>query len=111
MSKEIKSFKAFYISESEMTDMELSVYPDDVKFDKNGNVSSYKLKMFIEDGKKKKPLKDGRLEKSIINYLGDANLKTALAVSPEAGIFSVEVYEDDKGTYVELGNKKVYYKA
>jgi hypothetical protein len=108
--KLLKTFKDFNLSESAMTDMELSVYPDAVKMDKNGNVSSYKTKMFIEDGKKKKPLKDAKLEKSIIAYLGDADIKTSLAVTPEAGLFSIEVYQDAKGTYIELGNKKVYFK-
>jgi hypothetical protein len=64
----------------------------------------------IEDGKKAKPLSDNKLSQSIINFLGDADIKTSLAVSPKSGIFVAEIYKDDKGNYVELGSKKVYFK-
>lgn len=107
----MKSFKQYSIDEATMTDYELAVYPDKVKFDKDGNVSSYSLIMKMEGGKKTTVIKDAKLERAIISFLGDADIKTSLAVSPKAGVYDVEVYQDEKGMYVELGSKKVYFKG
>jgi hypothetical protein len=106
----MKSFKQFTINEADMTDMDLEVYPTKVKLDKDGNVSSYQLSISSDDGSSKKAIKDTKLAKAIQSFLGDADIKAGIAVSPKAMIFNVEVYADNKGIYVELGSKKVYFK-
>jgi len=107
----MKSFKQYGISESEMTDMDIDVLPAKVKMDKDGNVKSYSLDVVADDGKKKKTIKDSSLENAIKNFLGDEDIKSEISRNPKGLIFNIEVYQDQKGLYVELGNKKVYFKG
>lgn len=107
----MKSFKKYVISEAEMTDADLAVYPSKVKLDKNGNVSSYKLEMYIEDGKTKQRIKDSGLEKAIVSFIGVDDLKSSIAINTKGMIIALEIYEGTSGKYIELGSRKVYFKA
>lgn len=106
----MKSFKQYEISESALTDTDLEVLPTKVKMDKDGTVKSYSLDIVADDGKKKKSVKDSSLEKAINNFLGDADIKSEIARNPKGMLFNIEVYQDEKGFYIELGSKKVYFK-
>lgn len=93
-----------------MTDAEVTVYGDKVKFDKNG-VKSYDLKIVLDSDNGKEVLKDQKLKKAIIKYLGDAEIKKMLSVNPKGGLDSFEVYEADTPKmgfqmYIYLGSQK-----
>lgn len=106
----MKTFSEYILLEAAMTDMDIAVYPVKVKMNKDGEVSSYSLEIKLEDDTSK-IIKDASLAKEIIKYLGDAEVKSSIAISPKAMLFNTEVYQDTKGTFVELGAKKVYFKG
>lgn len=103
----MKSFKEYELYEANMTDSEIEVRPTSVKMGKDGKVSSYKLDVKM-DGKS---IKDSKLHKALVNYLGDSDLKDSIAISPKALIVAMEVYSDDNGKYIELGKSKAYFKG
>lgn len=112
----MKHFKEFINEVSEeMLDAEVSFYPDVVKFDKVGNVTSYKLKITFEDDRTSIILKDKALERAFISFYGDAKLKKMFASNPHAAVLHTEVYssilKDKMDMYIYLGHKKVSIKV
>lgn len=89
---------------------DLVVYPENVKFGKDGKVSSYKLKIVYESDSGEKVIKDKSLEKYIISQIGEEDLKSSIAVSPKAAVFNIEVEQDNKGYYIQIGRSKQYFK-
>jgi 5'-3' exonuclease len=115
-TKPLKNFKTF-ISEmaEEMLDSEITFYPKDVKFDKEGKVSSYGMKvvLYLDSDKKHQELKDKGFQRALVSFLSDKEIKKQLQSNPEGVIFTTEIYASTdvkKGLlmYFYLGNKKIY---
>jgi len=112
----MKNFKNFIVEMAEeMLDAEVSFYPDSVKYDKTGNVTSYKLKITFEDERTSIVMKDKALERAFISYYGDAKLKKMFAANSRAAVLHTEVYSSivsgRMDMYIYLGNKKVSIKV
>jgi hypothetical protein len=89
---------------------EMVITPHNVKFD--GNKVSYDLKAEVSTARKGNyTVNDKKFISSVIKTLGDKQIKKDLVASPEAAIIAMEVEFDEKGQYIEIGGKKLYFKG
>lgn len=111
----MKHYKEFIVEMSEeILDAEVSFTPFDVKTDKNGKVTSYKIRISFEEGRNSIIMKDKNLERAFISWYGDAKIKKNLEKGGVSSLHKTEVYSSisNKGLdmYVYFDNKKVSLK-
>lgn len=112
----MKHYKEFIVEMSEeILDAEVTFTPFDVKTDKNGKVTSYKIRISFEEGRNSIIMKDKNLERAFISWYGDTKIKKSLEKGGVSSLHKAEVYSSisNKGLdmYVYFDNKKVSLKV
>lgn len=108
----MKYYKEFINEMSEeMTDAEVSFYPEKVKTDKSGKVTSYDIRVVFTSKHSNLTFTDSTIKRAFISWMGDSKIKQDLSRNAVAALYHTEVYSavSNKGVdiYIYFGNKKV----
>ena len=112
----MKHYKEFIVEMSEeILDAEVTFTPFDVKTDKNGKVTSLKIRTAFEEGRNSIVMKDKGLERAFIAWYGEEKIKKALEKGGVSSLHKTEVYSSisNKGLdmYIYFDNKKISLKV